>query len=337
MRSLFVLIGASLMIACGDRQAESPFSSNPLSSSDQGVSAAGKATAAGVLGDVNNDVKVNTEDVNLVLLYLEQGSSFVAPNQGDITLGDVNQDGQIDKVDVFIIMAYIANPLDPSLPREIGLADEQPKVAEDEQPTAEDEEQPTAAEDEQPTAEDEEQPTSVATDRAALIVLYKATGGDYYWTNHVNWLSAAPLSEWYGVTTDDQGRVTRLKLGHNWLVGPIPEELGQLKKLQYLNLAGNELTGEIPEELGQCKKLQYLNLGGNELTGEIPEELGQLKKLQWLFLADNGLTGKIPEILGQLKNLQWLFLADNELTGCIPAALQAIANDFASLGLAFCQ
>ena len=53
---------------------------------------------------------------------------------------------------------------------------------------------------------------SAATDRAALEAIYRATGGGD-WTNKTNWLSAAPLGDWYGVETNEQGRVTGLRLG----------------------------------------------------------------------------------------------------------------------------
>ena len=41
-------------------------------------------------------------------------------------------------------------------------------------------------------------------DRSVLVALYKATHGPN-WTNKENWLSAAPLDEWYGVGTDADG------------------------------------------------------------------------------------------------------------------------------------
>ena len=48
-------------------------------------------------------------------------------------------------------------------------------------------------------------------DRAALAALYNATDGAN-WRNNTNWRSDKPLGEWYGVTTDAQGRVTDLEL-----------------------------------------------------------------------------------------------------------------------------
>ncbi len=380
MRSLFVLIGTSLLIACGDRQRESP-SANPLSPSDRaqvqrgqivtaegtavsgaevviidperlrvlaraaadahgrfvvsvpqrprywlGVAApdmathidtafaftgeiitvdaaprsyaAGKVLSAGrMLGDVNNDAKVDIADALLVLLYTLNRDSFVVPNQGDITLGDVDKDGEIDLADVLLIMTYVSNPLDQS--SSVGL---------------------------------------FLSDREVLIAFYEAMGGDD-WTfleamgsNRVkkdtHWRSDAPLSEWYGVTTDNQGRVTGLRLSSNDLTGGIPESLGQLENLNILDLSLNHLTGGIPASLGQLKNLRILDLSssGNALTGGIPASLGQLKNLRDLDLSNNALTGGIPASLGQLKNLHMLSLEGNALTGAIPASLGQLEN-----------
>ena len=260
--------------------------------------AAGKAAqVVGILGDVNNDNQVDIADALLVLLYTLERVSFVAPNQGNISLGDVNEDGQIDIADVLLIMTYIANPLDPTLPDGIGLATEQTAVA-----------------------------VAVEQDRAVLIALYEATGGNN-WYDNANWLSSTyPLAQWYGVETDDEGQVTTLNLAYNDLTETIPEALGQLNSLQYLDLSENELTGLIPEALGQLDNLDTLDLGENELTGPIPETLGQLNNLLWLDLGENELMGPIPETLGNLGSLQYLWLGDNQLTGAIPETLGQLNN-----------
>ena len=67
-------------------------------------------------------------------------------------------------------------------------------------------------------------------DRSVLVALYKAMDGPN-WTYKENWLSAAPLDEWYGVTTDYKGRVAKLQLGRNQLTGTISMELTRLTKL----------------------------------------------------------------------------------------------------------
>ena len=58
-------------------------------------------------------------------------------------------------------------------------------------------------------------------DRAALVALYNATDGPN-WENNANWLSYAPLEEWYGVSTDSNGRVVRLSLNDNGLMERFP-------------------------------------------------------------------------------------------------------------------
>ncbi len=49
-------------------------------------------------------------------------------------------------------------------------------------------------------------PTSAETDREVLVALYNATDGPN-WVDNDNWLSDAPLDEWFGVTTYHDGRV----------------------------------------------------------------------------------------------------------------------------------
>ena len=62
---------------------------------------------------------------------------------------------------------------------------------------------------------------SVVTDRAALVALYNATGG-LGWTNSTNWLTNAPVGEWFGVTTTASERVTALDLPGNGLTRVAP-------------------------------------------------------------------------------------------------------------------
>ena len=62
--------------------------------------------------------------------------------------------------------------------------------------------------------------TGGSSDRGVLEAFYNATGGPS-WMERTNWLTAAPLSEWFGVTTDREGRVTALNLPGNALSGPI--------------------------------------------------------------------------------------------------------------------
>ena len=181
-------------------------------------------------------------------------------------------------------------------------------------------------------------------DRAALEALYHATDGPN-WVDAENWLTDAPLGDWYGVDADDSGRVvglsldrnnlegsmptelgslaslTRLELWQNNLTGPIQPELGNLTSLERLSLSNNDLTGPIPPELGNLTSLERLSLSNNDLTGPIPPELGNLTSLERLSLNNNNLTGPIPPELSNLKSLTRLWLRSNELTGSIPPEL----------------
>ena len=75
-----------------------------------------------------------------------------------------------------------------------------------------------------------------SSNRDALVALYNSTGGAN-WLNNTNWLSNAPIGEWHGVITDDDGHVTELDLIENQLRGGIPSELGSLTNLESLWLS----------------------------------------------------------------------------------------------------
>ena len=173
-------------------------------------------------------------------------------------------------------------------------------------------------------------------DRAALVALYDATDGPN-WVNDDNWLTDAPLGDWYGVDTDASGRVVRLDLSGRWdsearrymrhgLSGSIPGEFGDLLSLNSLRLSHNHLIGPIPSELGNLGNLTWLALDSNELSGRIPVELGKLHRLNRLILDNNRLTGPIPPEVGDLTRLSDMELWNNELTGPIPRELGNLAN-----------
>ena len=113
-----------------------------------------------------------------------------------------------------------------------------------------------------------------AQDWAALVVLYTATGGPN-WTDNTNWtrFSREPLSEWHGVSTDEQGRVEELRLSANGLNGTIGAELGVLTRLTGLYLNDNELSGTIPSELENLTQLQVFDIRNTGLCVTADSEL----------------------------------------------------------------
>ena len=103
---------------------------------------------------------------------------------------------------------------------------------------------------------------SLSADREALVALYHATDGENWKTNS-NWLSEGPLSEWHGVTTDKNGRVTELALVDNRLRGGIPSELANLARLEELLLNDNgRLTRPLPVGLRDLSRLARLWTSG---------------------------------------------------------------------------
>ena len=120
---------------------------------------------------------------------------------------------------------------------------------------------------------------TVATDKAALVAFYTATDGAN-WTTSTNWNSVEPLSSWYGVTTNSDGRVTRLVLNNNGLDGTLPTALGDLSELEQLNLQDNALSGALPSELADLDSLQSLLLERSRaLSGALPDGLRELTNL----------------------------------------------------------
>ena len=174
-------------------------------------------------------------------------------------------------------------------------------------------------------------PPLTVTDREALTALYHATDGSK-WEKSENWLTDKPLGTWHGVTTNDAGRVTELRLRTNNLNGTIPPELGSLFELTLLVLnrisGWNDgyLTGSIPPELGNLSNLVVLGLKGNKLSGPIPLELVNLSNLEVMDLESNNLMGEIPPEFKNLSNLVELHLCCNELTGPIPPGLGTLPD-----------
>lgn len=119
--------------------------------------------------------------------------------------------------------------------------------------------------------------TRLPTCREALATFYFATGGTQ-WQRSANWRDPdIPLAQWFGVTTDDAGRVTAIDLSANRLTGTLPPRLGTLIHLQTLDLSDNQLVGSIPPDLTDLTNLSALYLGGNRLTGCVPAELREIE------------------------------------------------------------
>lgn len=117
-----------------------------------------------------------------------------------------------------------------------------------------------------------------------------------------------------------------LELQGNDLVGTLPIEIGNLRKIEYLKLENNSLSSTIPTEICLLDRLEHLEIGNNDWTGILPEELGELQQLSALGVFNSQLTGTLPSSLGKLVNMRQLYLDFNQLTGTFPATLAALTN-----------
>lgn len=61
------------------------------------------------------------------------------------------------------------------------------------------------------------------SERSILESFYKALDGDE-WGHKENWLSDKPLNEWYGITTDEEGKVVKIQLSDT-MRGKVPANL----------------------------------------------------------------------------------------------------------------
>ena len=155
------------------------------------------------------------------------------------------------------------------------------------------------------------------SDRQVLDTLYRVTGGET-WTDTTNWLSDEPLSEWFGVETNEAGKVTGLSLGGNNLGGSIPAVVAELDDLVTLDLSANALAGEIPQELRELQQLRDLLLDGNALEGLLPRNLEYMAGLRHLHIGDNKLSGVVPREFARLA-LDTLYAAGSGV--CLPPSL----------------
>ncbi|KAI8919532.1 hypothetical protein BC831DRAFT_481429, partial [Entophlyctis helioformis] len=102
---------------------------------------------------------------------------------------------------------------------------------------------------------------------------------------------------------DDDDFVTQVLLEKQGLTGSLPD-VRALSKLSKLELRFNKYTGIIPEYLGNMQTLRWVDLSDNQLSGPVPAFFGNIKLLERLYLNDNLLQGTIPSSIGDLQKLE---------------------------------
>eukprot|EP00798_Chlamydomonas_sp_ICE-L_P023597 gene23597-9125_t len=129
-----------------------------------------------------------------------------------------------------------------------------------------------------------------------------------------NALSSLPATVFDGLGMS----VKTLVLDRN-LLRDLPEDIGQLLKLEKLSVMNNKLV-VLPQSLGQCTALQVLNVSGNQLSS-LPPSLSSCLFLEELDASSNDIVD-IPSSFGELKKLKILNLDRNKLTQIPPAVFK---------------
>ncbi|CAD6255122.1 unnamed protein product [Miscanthus lutarioriparius] len=128
---------------------------------------------------------------------------------------------------------------------------------------------------------------------------------------------------WRGVRCSNRtGHVHELRLGSGGtfppvnLAGQISPSLLALDHLEHLDLSGNDLagpTGRLPEFLGSLKNLKYLDLSSIPFYGGLPPQLGNLSRLQYLNLM-GGTNSTDLSWLTHIPSIQYLNLDGVDLS-----------------------
>ena len=171
----------------------------------------------------------------------------------------------------------------------------------------------------------------------ALSSLWAATtsSGNTWWTA-TGWSAAAqgtpvPLCTGFlGVTCNGQGKVSRVELAANGLLGPLPDTFltPLCATLQVLNLSHNLLTGPAPASLANCTGLTTLALGNTTFSGGLLQAVAPLPALRVLDLHTAFLTGPLSQ-LASAGLLTQLDLSDNLLSSAPAASLTGGVCTFA--------
>ena len=177
------------------------------------------------------------------------------------------------------------------------------------------------------------------SERRILTRLYQNCGGRT-WYEKTGWTTNVPYCDWYGITCDANGRVTKIDLGSNNLVGTPQPDLFTLPNLDTLWLHSNPIgfsfinigaarrltdlrvdsTGLASVDgLDDARFLTELDLRFNKLEGTFPDEIYFLGSLRSLNLANNKLQGALPVSLDDLPFLHTLRLGSNQFAGPLPS------------------
>ncbi|XP_020251894.1 probable inactive leucine-rich repeat receptor-like protein kinase At3g03770 [Asparagus officinalis] len=114
-----------------------------------------------------------------------------------------------------------------------------------------------------------------------------------------------------------------LDIRDNELDSEIPD---MPKSLVTILLSKNSLSGEIPEEFGELERLQHLDLSFNLLEGTPPVAVFSLPNISYVNLESNMLSGSLPSSITCSSQLGFVDVSTNRLSGDLPSCLSSSLN-----------
>ena len=109
-------------------------------------------------------------------------------------------------------------------------------------------------------------------------------------------------------------RFACLSRSYNRLTGPLPDGLGDLRRLRVLDLSRNGFKGWLNKWVGRLQECQRLSLNHNRFVGSLPDALGRLHSCEYIHLNNNRFDGElVPAIFDSLSpGLRELHLHRNQ-------------------------
>ncbi|KAM0920474.1 hypothetical protein ACQ4PT_007493 [Festuca glaucescens] len=104
----------------------------------------------------------------------------------------------------------------------------------------------------------------------------------------------------------------------------IPDSITKLSKIIYLDIHGSRTIVDLPESIGDIEGMVYLNLSGCSGLAKLPESFRRLQKLVHLDMSNCSRVGGISVFLGNLTQLQYLNLSHCQNIGEMPGVLSKL-------------
>ena len=165
-------------------------------------------------------------------------------------------------------------------------------------------------------------PCDTADTRAALRELYDATQGAD-WTRNADWLSSAPICNWYGISCPASNPFLTITLNSINLRGTLPDWGNHptfLSLIQYFDLDNNEIAGTLPASWSSMTNVQTFLIYTNAFEGTIPDSWAAMTNVTDFQVQWNKLSGTLPAWVSQFSQAEYLTFSFNQFVGALPSS-----------------